>query len=252
MTCAAADRVQLALACIMVAGTAAASMVVGCGGSTSAARDAGALDAGPAPLGPDGCASESGYLICGGTHDCPTHSDACLYCISDPGNVGLCGTTATTGPGICPLCDDGNVCIRVVEQAPYQCLPFDVGQLFAENGSADRVRYTDWSAWTGQALPRPADCGDGGLPLCGGLCSPCPKGSTCTGRSPLHPYGFCVPSSWNDCTRSAPNCDSGNRCFIFTDAPDAQAVADQYGLCLPTAECQALAAGYPGGGACVP
>jgi len=157
----------------------------------------------------------------------------------------------TEAPRFCPLCDDGNVCIQIFRQSGYMCLPFDVGALFAANGSADRVRYLDWSPWSGQALPTPQDCGDGGLPLCGGVCGPCSPGATCTGRSPIHPYGFCVPSSWSGCTRSKPGCATGNKCIIFTDPGDAQAVADDNGLCIPAAECDALGAGYPGGAACV-
>lgn len=241
---------QLAIACVVLVGIGAGAAVA-CGGSTGAIHDAGVLDGGPPPLGPDGCASESGYLLCGGSHDCPRQSESCQSCISDPDAAGLCVTANMTGPGNCPLCDDGNVCVRLVQDV-YDCVPFDVGQLFAANGEPDRVLYTDWSAWSGQALPRPTDCGDGGLPLCGGLCGPCAKGSTCTGRSPLHPYGFCVPSTWSGCTRAAPTCDPGNKCFIFSDPPDAQALADQFGLCLPLSECQALAAGYPGGATCVP
>jgi hypothetical protein len=249
---AADQRLQFVVAGVVVASIGAGTVFVGCGGASAATHDdAGAFDAGPPPLGPDGCASASGYLLCGGSHDCPRQSESCQSCISDPDAAGLCVTANMNGPGNCPLCDDGNVCIRLV-QGVYECVPFDVGQLFAANGAPDRVRYTDWSDWTGQALPRPTDCGDGGLPLCGGLCGPCPQSSVCTGRSPLHPYGFCVPSSWSACTRSAPTCSSGSKCFVFSDQPDAQALADQFGLCLPTSECEALAAGYPGGGICVP
>jgi hypothetical protein len=242
-------------ACV-TAPAVAVLLVEACGGlrssGTSPDNDA-SFDAGPVVTGPDGCVSESGYLVCRGRAECPIMSAQCLDCLGEPDATGLCVTEAmgTTGAGACPLCDDGNVCVRVFDNAPYQCLPFDVGQLFAANGSADRVRYEDWSSWTGQALPRPTDCGDAGLPLCGGLCQPCSPGAVCTGRSPRHPFGLCVPTSWTPCTRSAPTCTTaGNMCIIFDDDQDAQALADRNGLCIPTAECKALGQGYPGGATC--
>ena len=224
-----------------------------CGGRTSSNQEP--ADAGlDAATTPPECLAEGGYIACRGTNDCPTESEECLQCFGDPDAAGLCGTAAMAGQGtdFCPVCSDGNVCIQLYIQSGYLCLPFNVGQLLANNGAADRVRYADWSQWTGQALPEPTECADGGLPLCGGLCAPCPQDSICTGRSPLHPYGFCVPKTWSACTKAEPGCaSSGNRCFVFTDPADAQALANDNGLCLPSAECEALGAGYPGGGACL-
>jgi hypothetical protein len=41
-------------------------------------------------------------------------------------------------------------------------------------------------------------------------------------------------------------------CFIFAVEPEAQPIANQYGICLPVSKCQALATQLPGGGTCTP
>jgi len=199
---------------------------------------------------PNACESESGWAICRGANDCPVPANDCPFCTGDPDAVGLCASPRSAA--FCPACDDGYVCIQpYAAQSIHVCLPFDVGQLYASSGSADRVRYADQSHWTGQPLPEPSDCGDGGMPLCGGLCDPCAAGSLCVGRSPLHPYGFCVPSPYGPCSKGKPDvCGSGKGCVIFTDPPSDQAVADQNGLCVPINACEALGHAYPGGATC--
>ena len=132
----------------------------------------------------------------------------------------------------------------------WQCLPFDVGQLFAENGAANRVRYADWSAWTGAALPSPTSCPTfNGFSICGGNCTPCGSGNICTGRSPKHPYGLCVGGTNPGCGSPNWTCPSGQSCMVFVD-PGEQAIADAQGMCFPTAECKAIASSYPGGADC--
>jgi hypothetical protein len=135
-------------------------------------------------------------------------------------------------------------------------VPFDVGQLFAANGAADRIRYADWSSgWTGDPLPLPSSCPQfQGFAICGGDCEPCPTGQQCTGRSPLHPYGLCAtlnPASYFCNTTKGGSCPQGQQCVFFTDSAADQTVADNGGICFPLAECQAIAAQYPGGATCV-
>jgi hypothetical protein len=131
------------------------------------------------------------------------------------------------------------------------CAPFDLGVLYAKAGYAERVRYADWGLFTGEPLPEPTSCPSvEGVLLCGGNCGGCPPETTCTGRSPLHPYGICAPA--DDCSPPEGQwCGPGLGCFIWTVEPEAQALADRLGYCYPLATCEKMAAGVPGGGKCV-
>jgi hypothetical protein len=158
----------------------------------------------------------------------------------------------------CGHCVDGSVCINMGLEGPADaCAPYELGVLFAANGGADRMAYAHASLWTGEPLPEPTDCpAIADVPICGGKCGECPAGQLCTGRSPLHPYGLCVPrppedaSEWKFCG-SASDCGAETGCFRWKVQPEAQAVANKRGYCLPLATCQAAAASLPGGGTCV-
>lgn len=205
------------------------------------------------------CASPSGWAVCGGPNHCFTYGGAlCTECslavfknfmdASSAYSLGVCFNEWHNGEPEA-ICGDNCVYIQAVLPAFWDSFPFDVGYLFAANGAADRVRYADMSFWTGAPLPPIESCTvDGGVATCGGNCPPCAAGRTCTGRSPLHPLGLCVPDV--TCGPKIP-CPSGQSCYSFKVQADAQATADaNYTYCLPTAECEATAANLPGGGYC--
>lgn len=153
-------------------------------------------------------------------------------------------------------CADGEILAEFTSSLAYfLCVDPEVGQLMANAGYPERVRYADWGLWTGAPLPEPGTCPTvDGFTICGGTCGGCPEGRVCTGRSPLHPYGICVtaPLSGNAtyCGDDKNHCDPGQSCFRFTVEPDAQALADLHGWCFGPDECNAIAAGLPGGGTC--
>ncbi|MGH7295093.1 MAG: hypothetical protein ACRELB_09175 [Polyangiaceae bacterium] len=159
-------------------------------------------------------------------------------------------------------CPDGLVLAAVpASQAPgntaFQCVPFEIGRLYEANGQATAVRYADYGLFTGEALPSRSDCPDAGsVALCGGACPACPSGSVCTGRSPNHPYSFCVPQQiGSNFVGTAPDgkvtCASGFGCFRFNTEAAAAALATRDTYCLPVSDCQSAAANLPGGGTCV-
>jgi hypothetical protein len=151
----------------------------------------------------------------------------------------------------CYLCPDGKVCIDLAhDQYITNCVPYNMGKLYADAGNADSVRYADLSLFTGEPLPEPTTCPTfDGFPICGGNCGGCPPETVCTGRSPRHPYRICAPN--NSCAPSKEIwCGAGQGCFVWTVEPEAQELANESGYCYPLATCQAMAAELPGGGSC--
>jgi hypothetical protein len=143
------------------------------------------------------------------------------------------------------------------------CVPYSIGKLASRYVSdPDRVRYADFGHFDGRPLPSPPGCPSaGGFTPCGGGCPPCPGDMLCASRSPLHPFGFCIPHNTDaigtcrivDAGPDSGECrDASTACFTFTVEPEAQALADLHGVCLPVDECQSLANGLPGGGRCTP
>ncbi len=246
---------------LSVAGTAGA--VVHCGliaGEPAAPSAEGGADDGAtlAALIADAgiCASPSGIAVCGGPHHCfPDGGALCEECslessemFTDAYSLGLCLTQKISGlPG---ECWDDCVYVQLIDPRVLASVPFEVGPLFAANGGGDRVRYADYSPWTGDALPPIPSCViQGGAQGCGGSCPACAPDRTCTGRSPLHPIGLCVPTIGHGCS-SKEACPSGQACFAWKTDADAQAdVGFDYAFCLPTQECES-AAKMPGGGYC--
>jgi len=250
------------------------SLVVCCGGrvgvDNGTTADAGQGDDGGIDSTTDGagwtqCSAPNGVRVCRGPSTCPVDpNDAqCPYGLDDgvspnpnPGALCVCGNGQTLGYGdACDTpCRDGAICARTyATKDVFFCAPYELGVLFAKNGAADRVRYADMGAWTGASIPAPDTCPPiTGITPCGGNCGPCPVGTTCMGRSPLHPYGFCAPPPTGACTRTKPqSCHSGDGCFVFSVEAAAQPVADQYGHCVPMALCTALSQSLPGGGSCI-
>lgn len=208
------------------------------------------------------CASPAGVSVCGGPMSCPVGSATCASCgllgnASSSGPVAPCDNEPTLQLGKDSICPDGAILVALEGTSALDCSPWDLGVLFANNGGIDRVRYVDGAPWTGAALPALKACpASPGVPLCGGYCGPCSQnGEICTGRSILHPYSFCVPSSATmGCVRGVAQCGgsagTGQSCLTFDDGDAGQAVANSNGICVPTQLCQALAAGLPGGAIC--
>lgn len=247
-------------------------LVVACGGRL--AGDDGGLDA-STDSGMDGeagytaCSTPEGFRICG-TPACSNNDPSCGACASnDQNRIGICGTTLVDNPllqrGCDQWCPDGSICVELfLGEIYYRCGPYSLGVLLEKYSPDSTIaRYADLSAWTGDSLPEPNTCpASAGYQLCGGACSPCPVGDICAGRSPLHPWGVCVPDSpppdqehtIDDAgTFDGPTTcagDAGEAVFVFKVDSPSQSTAAKYGRCMPLAMCQALAATYPGGGAC--
>lgn len=230
---------------------ACAFMLTACGGSTSdGTNDAGA----DSP-----CVSASrAYAVCNGPNACFTGapSSQCEYCSSqwDPTKVGMCFNTGLSEG----FATDGQLYVEPVPEAvgawdPY---PFELGELFADNGATDRVRYADWAEWDGATLPEPTACPTfTNYRVCGGNCNGCMTGETCTGRSPNHPYGICLLNGNGRCGALQSDggylgCAADQVCFTFQSTSSGQATADIEGLCMSTAGCQEALTTYPGGGFC--
>jgi hypothetical protein len=247
----------------VVASLAAAT---GCGGAVTASptsRPDGSVadhmpDAGPGfDAGPDAgwttCSDPEGLQLCGGPNHCAA-SDPNCQCVAPPdagGRVGACFGFDIENP--CPACQDGEICVDWigVGYPTYSCTEVNTGVLFAKNGASNRVRYADLGLWTGAPLPAPKNCPSLDIPICGGNCGGCGLQQICTGRSPLHPYGFCVSQTATLCSRGpGTGCAFDEKCFVFKVQPAAQSVADQYGVCLKSALCSQVASELPGGGTC--
>jgi hypothetical protein len=246
----------------LLAGAASAIMaLIHCGSRTGqgeAGQDGGQqsedLDAGI-------CGSPSGYVLCGGPNACFLEGGPpCDLCTLDqirmfdsPYDLGLCDNKASPSAVNVETCDDDCVYIETFQPTFWSAFPLEVGVLFAANGAEDRVRYADLSFYTGQPLPEIASCtAPGSFTVCGGTCPPCAADRICTGRSPLHPLGLCVLKNQDCQPEKNFACPAGDGCFVFSVQADAQALANEYGECMPLAECQAAAKSYQGGGVCHP
>jgi hypothetical protein len=256
--------------------TCLASLGLECGGRVEAEppEPEAPFDAGPADeAGYTRCTTPEGWGICGPATGCAAtaNREGCKLCFcplvaEDDGplspeciagdalrSVGLCdGLLDELGSS---PCEDGLVHYDFFgHERVRQCFPYSVAVLLSRYVTdRDRLRYADFGLFTGEPLPEPSTCPSlAALRLCGPACGACADGERCTGRSPLHPHGFCYRnSSW--CSLSPSDravCREGQGCFTFIVESSGQAVADRNGMCLPRALCEALAAELPGGGAC--
>lgn len=213
--------------------------------------------------------SLNGLWICGGAHTCAPPPSVCT-CLPPDSGFSATGPTPCIGSSYaggppytgCSTPPDGLVCVDLfgldATDPSYDGVPFDLGRFYSDNGAGDRVTYADHGRFTGAPLPNLADCPViDNVDVCGGYCGGCPIGESCTGRSPLHPYGVCADERLsidrlNQCGGGYEPCPSGYGCFSFTVEPEMQSIADAYGFCLPMAKCEATAAKLPGGGTCTP
>ena len=139
--------------------------------------------------------------------------------------------------------------------APYDGaffeVPYDAAAILGNDGAGAQLRYADYGLWTGEPLPTSTSCPSfTGFTACGPGCGACPGDRICTGRSPLHPQGFCIPKDTGICDGSG-DVNYYGFCFTFTVQAEAQTIADKNGYFLSSSdECAALAAQLPGGGKC--
>jgi CBS domain-containing protein len=134
-------------------------------------------------------------------------------------------------------------------------LPHEIGPLFCEGGGRDVLFFVDHQPYDCSPLPEPVDCpAAGALELCGDACGPCQEPTdVCYGRSPRHPHSFCIPkANGPSCSSTKPCAYESRACFHFVHEGDpvAQALADEFGICLERSVCEAAAAEIPGGGRC--
>lgn len=146
--------------------------------------------------------------------------------------------------------------MRLLSVFSLDCFPWEFGALYAKYSTdvLGRVRYADLGKWTGDPLPEPATCPTfTDFRVCGANCGGCQTDEVCTGRSALHPYGYCLKKLTETCKLDGSRkCkDLTTACFVYKVEPEAQQVADANGHCLPMAMCNALATQLPGGGKCV-
>jgi hypothetical protein len=253
----------LAAACFATACGGHVEMAVTDGGPVSV--DAGTWDGSlPHDAGYTRCSTPEGWGICGDATACPASpsrpecSDGCEL-DSLGGGVGICNDFfGQEGLKLCPVCDDDSVCYDPFVSNPTGqmfCLPYSLGVLLSQYvKDSNRLRYADLSFWTGDELPTATSCPTfATFQICGGTCGGCAPGQLCVGRSPTHPFGFCVTESATEvCTAdgSIPCHGVNESCFTFAVSAGAQALADRHGLCLDSSQCHDVASMLPGGGKC--
>ncbi|MEZ4220760.1 MAG: hypothetical protein R3B13_07495 [Polyangiaceae bacterium] len=226
----------------------------GTGGLGGSGGGTGGVDAGWTECGtPDFAACD--------VPECPEGRPGCSFCVSSKqdGVYGICAENLD--PNNAPYKPTDGTLLLAVDRpmTPSSALievHFSAGVFLTNHGQGDRVAYADRGKWTGEPLPAPTECPQpAGARHCGGQCGGCPVGEVCTGRSPLHPYGACIPKTANICSRNPEvkdggACSPGDRCFIFTVEAENQPIADATGFCVKQALCEAYAAHLPGGVQC--
>lgn len=242
----------------------------GCGGVVSGAGDAG--DGGAdGVLAPDGttidggwttCTSPDGFGVCDGPNHCPASACSDGVCpwqgfVSDDVARG-CLNALDVSESPCESAPDGLICFqndpRPESNGSFWATAFNVGVLLAQNGGSNFVRYADFGVWTGEPLPEPTTCPKlQNAIICGGNCGTCSYNAVCHGRSPLHPWSFCLPKDISDYCNLSKGIlcqDPANKCFAFAVQDAGQDLANANSMCLPKDMCDDLAANLPGGGIC--
>jgi hypothetical protein len=208
---------------------------------------------------PTDCESEDGRRVCGGNNQCfltegegfNGNGCVCSIVLTDNADMGYCIETVEDWMGGGRTCRDGGI---IGHDPPVTCLPAEMGELFCKGGGENYVFFVDHQPFDCSPLPEPSEClSTDSLELCGDACGPCSNpGDTCYGRSPRHPYSFCIPPTGTPCSPTKACSDPERSCFIFEhpDDPVAQALAEQFGLCVERSVCEAAAAELPGGARC--
>lgn len=251
----------------------AAALSVHCGGAVEPAN---AADTGVAPAdtgdaadtnadshldaaGP--CTFANGATICG--DKCGGDFTSCGVCAEFKDvdgkkmSVGTCTVDAAKMMGArCPRCSPGYLCAQQEVDDTLVCVNPILCETQKTRGDSSRPCYwPDVTPWTGNVTIPGAACPAAGLDLCGGDCAACPTGTSCFGRSPRHPIGFCGRVFREDggalgCRRGSFGCQAGEACFIFeTDAPQ-QVLANEAGFCMPVDRCKSIRSLLPGGAFC--
>lgn len=192
------------------------------------------------------------YQICGYATPCPSSVAGCEECVGAGGGVGVCDATfSQLDAQYCDeWCDDGQVCLMQLAL----CVPYPVGYLLERYTSEPPiVALADFSSWSNQPVPSPATCpAFSSFVPCGGPCGYCASGLKCAGRSPLHPFGLCVPYKPDfECSLQTTCPSPTDGCFIFSVDTAGQSAANVFGRCMPLDECQQIATEYPGGALCI-
>ena len=229
------------------------------GGAAGSSGSGGGTDA--------GAGTDAGWTDCSApdwsgcnTPDCPDQRTGCTVCFDYTDHLMSSCAESLQHVDFSDIPPDGRIFLSdqpAFTTAPLylEGVPYNAGILVAKHGQADRLGYADRGVWTGDPLPMPKTCPSiPDVPTCGGYCGGCPLGQVCTGRSPLHPYGICIPHDAGVCSHvtgiNGSKCSSSEGCFIFKVEAAHQTVADATGFCVPLKECQAMAANLPGGGFC--
>jgi hypothetical protein len=266
-----------------VAALAVALGVAGaCGGRTGGDGSAGSAGGGGAggsggtaaqggvgALGGSTCVTAEGVRLCGGGHgecgwmnndECPGGGCALPYDRERGGDAvaGLCFSDledAASRP--CLHCQDGEVCIERKPGELY-CVPESVCARLWLLGAHGVCRYADLAAYDARPLPVLAECPstEPAARLCEGPCPKCPwSQSSCVGRSPDHPQGFCTSANFDWCALGAKGeyiqaCTPGELCGVFRHTGSDYAVARLHGRCSSADSCLARAQLLPGGFDC--
>ena len=209
------------------------------------------------------CRAPDGVEVCG-MPQCSDDQCACYVGgdnVADGGILEYCGTSPGVTAYPCSPCSVDEVCLDRYTHAfdPLGlyglCEPVGLGVLFGRNDAGDRVWFSDFSSWSEDAIAPASVCPTiPGVSLCGDPCGQCPQGEMCTGRSPVHPFGWCAPAKrfplLPRCTAGTNSCGSGAACFTYAVQAAAQRVADANGFCMEITLCDALASQLPGGARC--
>jgi hypothetical protein len=205
-------------------------------------------------LAPDARCESDLSRVCQGPNRCPVDT-SCQCVATNDTELGYCADDSS--PRGCLDAAEGEACIDLIDTCDFganvncwDAKPFELARLFGVNGAGARARYADFSDWTGDPLPQVDSCPVlASAQLCGPSCSPCPSNAYCHGRSPIHPFGVCLPSVFISCIGNS-CADPAKRCFTYTVQPETQMLANGVGMCLPSAVCNDLAENLPGGASC--
>lgn len=232
-------------------------LLLGCG-----ARDALPDEGNSATFGSTGVLAvldcdPAGVRLCGGETGCPALGfDECpgVGCTpvadrytGEPLDVGICWPDLydwVQQP--CTTCDADQACARYADTLGYYCVPLEVCGALLAMGGGNGCRYTDGSAFTGDALSLDSStCDKGSDTHCGPACRACESvvlDQVCMGLSPTSPVGACVTDGAPEtCSRDAPACNAGV-CMVFEVPPEDQAFADAHGVCQNEALCEDMQA----------